>query len=119
MSMNATFVQVDEAELSRLQADPSLAETLFVDESLVPPALTALAKPMLDRVRAGGPLLPADALSRLDPQIRKQLEESLGRVSSALAKGGDGDAILKLMEGRRARSSCEASFAGRREVLSL
>ena len=33
MSMNATFVQVDTAELSRLQADPSLVEVLFEDDA--------------------------------------------------------------------------------------
>ncbi len=32
MSMTATFVQVDEAELSRLQAHPSLVEALFSRE---------------------------------------------------------------------------------------
>ena len=31
MSMNATFVQVDTAELSRFQVDPSLVEALFED----------------------------------------------------------------------------------------
>jgi len=68
MSMNATFVQVDEAELSRIQADPSLAETLFVsgDKPHAPPAFAALTKAMQDRVRAGGPRLMADTLSRID-----------------------------------------------------
>src|SRR6266481_6249578 len=96
MSMNATFVQVDPAGLSRLQADPSLAETLFEEESLAPPALTALMRKMQDRV-------PADGLSRLPPALRQQIEGSLGRTTAALAAGGGGDAILKLMEGRSAR----------------
>ena len=113
MSMNAMFVQVDEAELSRIQADPSLAETLFASEPLMPPVFTALAKAMQDRVRAAGPQLMADALSRLDPALRRQIEESMGRTTSALASGGGGDAILKLMEGRRARG------AGAHTVLSL
>ena len=113
MSMNAMFVQVDEAELSRIQADPSLAETLFASEPLMPPVFTALAKAMQDRVRAAGPQLMADALSRLDPALRRQIEESMGRTTSALASGGGGDAILKSMEGRRARG------AGAHTVLSL
>ena len=113
MSMNAMFVQVDEEELSRIQADPSLAETLFASEPLMPPVFTALAKAMQDRVRAAGPQLMADALSRLDPALRRQIEESMGRTTAALASGGGGDATLKLMEGRRARG------AGAHTVLSL
>src|SRR5512143_1643347 len=81
MSMNATFVQVDEAELARLQADPSLLETLFEDESLAPPALTPLTKAMQDRVRAAGPGLLADALSRFDPATRLHLEADGGTQS--------------------------------------
>src|SRR5438132_4986504 len=119
MSMNATFVQVDEAELSKLQANPSLAEGLFQDESLVPPAFAALAKKMQDRVRAAGPKFMDDALSRLDPKIRKQLEERLGRTTSALASGEGGDALLKLMEERTGRSAGPAASAGPRAVLSL
>jgi len=119
MSMNARFVQVDQAELSRLQADPSLVEALFEDESLAAPALNALTKAMQDRVRAAGPQLLAGALSRLDPAIRQQLEERLGRATSALAAGAGGDAILKLMEERRARSAGRPRSAGASAVLSL
>ena len=40
MSINATFVQVDEIRVvPGLQADPSLAEPLFEDQPLAPPAL--------------------------------------------------------------------------------
>jgi hypothetical protein len=121
MSMNATFVQVDAAELSKLQADPSLAEALFQDQSLAASARAfgALTKTMQDRVRTAGPQLMAAALSRLDPALRKQLEESLGRTTAALAAGGGGDALLKLMEERRARSAGLARSAGAHVVLSL
>ena len=119
MSMNATFVQVDTAELSRLQADPSLAEALFGDDSLDLSPLVALAKTMQDRVRAAGPKFMADTLSRLDPSLRQQLEERLARTTAALAAGGGGDAILKLMEQRRARGKGPAPSAGARAVLSL
>src|SRR5215831_2057221 len=119
MSMTATFVQVDQAELARLQADPSWAETLFEEGPLAPPAFTALMKQMQDRVRAGGPLIPADALARLPPALRQQLEESMARTTSALSAGGGGDAILKLMEGRGARGVGPASSAPERAVLSL
>ncbi|MGH6838145.1 MAG: YfbM family protein [Methylocella sp.] len=117
MSINATFVQVDSAELSGFQVDPSLVETLFEGGSGVPPALVALTKTMQDRVRAAGPQMLAGALSRLDPAIRKQLEERLSRSISALAAGDGGDEILKLMEERRARSA--GSAAGERAILSL
>jgi Domain of unknown function (DUF1877) len=119
MSMNATFVQVDTVELSRLRVEPSLVEALFEDDDAVAamPALVALTKTIQDRVRAAGPQMMADALSRLDPAIRKQLEERLGRSTSALAAGAGGDDILKLLEERRARTA--GPTPGARAVLSL
>lgn len=115
MSMNATFVQVDAAELSRIQADPSSAEALFQDESLAGPAL-AFTKLMQDRVRTGGPKIAADVLSRLPPQLRQQLEASLGRTSAALASGEGGDTILKMMQERMTRPAAKAYS---RSTLSL
>jgi hypothetical protein len=111
MSMNATFVQVEETELSRIQADPSLAETLFQDGPIMPPVFGALAKTIQDRARAVGPQVMADALSRLDPKIRQQLEERLGRTTSAFATGQGGDTILKMMEERRLRLAALVSSA--------
>jgi hypothetical protein len=117
VSMNATFVQVDPAELSKLRANPSLAEALFEDQSLAPAMakLAALTKTMQDRVRAAGPQLLAGALSRLDPRIRQQLEERLGRSTSDFAAGAGGDAILKMMQERGGHGPA----AGARAVLSL
>jgi len=109
MSMNATFVQVEGKELSRIQADPFLAETLFQDGPTMPPVFGALTKTLEDRVRAVGPQVMADALSRLDPKIRQQLEERLGRTTSALAAGQGGDTILKLMEESRLRLAAHLS----------
>jgi hypothetical protein len=120
MSMNATFVQVDQADLSRLQADPSLAEGLFVNGAAALAAFGPLIKTMQDRVRAAGPQLMADVLSRMDPRMRQEMEERLGRTTAALAAGQGGDAILKLMEERRARTGGgPASAIGKRAVLSL
>jgi hypothetical protein len=121
MSMNATFVQVDAAELSRFQVDPSLVEALFEDGAAVAalPALFALTKAMQDRVRAGGPQMLAGALSSLPPEIRKQLEERLGRSSAELAAGAGGNELLKLMEERQARSPGPEPSVGQRAVLSL
>jgi Domain of unknown function (DUF1877) len=119
MSMNARFVQIDQAELSRLQADPSLAETIFQDQPLIPPVFAALTKTMQDRVRAAGPQFLAGALSRLDPTLRQQLEDRLGRTTSDLAGGAGGEAILKLMEERKARGTGLGAGAAARPVLSL
>ena len=104
MSMSATFVQVDEAELSRLEADPESAELLFHNGPLIPPAFGALAKTLQDRVRAGRPMMTAEAFSRLDPQIRKQVEASLGRLTAAFGSGARGDEILKIDGAARPRS---------------
>lgn len=120
MSMNATFVQVDEAELSRLQSDPSAAGMLFEIGPLMPPAFAALAKTMQDRMRAAGPQFLAGALSKLDPTLRRQLEESLARTTSAMAAGGGGNDILKLMQERSARGAGPRSSApAERAALSL
>jgi hypothetical protein len=119
MSMNAMFVQIDTAELSRFRANPSLVEALFEGDTLVPPAFTALAKTMQDRVRTAGPTMLADVLTRLDPSIRKQLEERLGKPTSVFAAGDGGDQLLKLMEQRRTRGAGGASASGERAILSL
>jgi hypothetical protein len=119
MSMNAMFIQIDTAELSRFRANPSLVEALFEGDTLVPPAFTALAKTMQDRVRAAGPKMLADVLTRLDPTMRKQLEERLGKPTSVFAVGDGGDQLLDLMEQRRTRGAGGASASGERAILSL
>jgi hypothetical protein len=120
MSMNATFVQIDEADLSKLQADPSAAELLFQEgDSVLPPVFLTLHKKMQDRVRAAGPKMLADAMARLDPRTRQQLEASLGRTTAALAGGAGGDQLLKLMEQRGARAGGAARSVATRAVLSL
>jgi hypothetical protein len=120
MSMNAVFVQVDPAELARLQADPSMAEALFQDGPLIPPAFMALSEKMQERVRAAGPNMLADVLKRMDPSIRSQLEARLGRTASAFATGQGGDDILKLMQERGARAAQVSAIAqAERTVLNL
>ncbi|HYL73048.1 MAG TPA: YfbM family protein [Bryobacteraceae bacterium] len=115
--MNATFVQVDEAELSRFRADPFSVEMLFQEgDSVIPPAFLALHKTMQDRVRAAGPQMMAQALSRLDPRLRQQIEQSLGRTSAALAGGAGGDQLLKLMQERGPRGKAATAA---RTILSL
>ena len=120
MSMNATFVQVDQTEIAKFQADPSLVEALFEDESItLPPAFDNLAKVAQERLRTMGPQMLASALSRFDPAMREQLEKSIGRTTAALSKGEGGDALLKLMQERAARSARPGSPASARSVLSL
>lgn len=119
MSMNATFVQIDAAELSRLQADPSLAEALFQDGPAMPPAFANLAKTVQERMRAAGPQAMAEKLAQLDPRLRQQIEESLRRTTSAMAAGGSGVDLLKMMQERAARRGGLAPTTSRGAVLSL
>src|SRR5260370_40866984 len=119
MSMNAIFVQVNAAELSRLQVNPSLAEALFQDGPLIPPVFMELSKKMQDRVRASGPQMVAGALSRLDPRIRKQVEERLGLTAASMAAGSGGEEVLKMMQERAARPSGQKPLTGDGAGLSL
>ena len=88
------------------------------DDSVIPPVFLALHKTMQDRVRAAGPQMMAQAMSRLDPRLRQQLEASLGRSTAALAGGAGGDQLLKLMQDRAARGGSPRPRA-ERPVLSL
>ncbi len=115
--MNATFVQVHADELSQFEADPSSVEALFNEESGMPDAFIRLAKTMQDRVRAVGPQMLADTLSRLDPRLQERLAERLGKTPAEWARGLSGDEILTVMERRRSTSPPKA--AGTHAVLSL
>jgi uncharacterized protein DUF1877 len=119
MSMNATFVQVDATELTQIQTDPSMAETLFQDGPMIPPVFAQLDEKMRERVRTIGPQMLANQLSHLDPGLRQKIEARLGQSTSELAGGKGGDAILKLMQERDARASARSQPSGSREKLSL
>lgn len=119
MSMNAKFVQVEEAELKKIQGDPSRAEALFEEGPVIPPAFDAMAKMMQERLRAGGPKLMADMLSRIDPRVRERLEQRMGRSAQELASGAGGEELLKLMEERRASLAGKGAAGAARTVLSL
>ena len=108
MSMNAIFVQVEDAEIARFEAAPDSVETLFADQALPSVDLLNMTAAMQDRIRAMGPQTIAGTLSRLPEPLRQQLEASLGRTTAAMAAGEGGDDILKLMEKqlRRALSPC-------------
>jgi hypothetical protein len=82
MSMNATFVQVDTVELSKFKADPSSAEALFQDETVIPDAFIKLSKAMQGR--------------KLDPSLQKMLAESHARLLARASSSRGARAILSL-----------------------
>jgi hypothetical protein len=105
MSMNATFVQVDSAELSRFVAAPELVESLFQEDAGVPDAFSNLAQAMRDRIRTIGPQMLADTAARL------------GKTPEELTAALGSDDLLKLFEARAAAQPPNPS--GKRDVLSL
>jgi uncharacterized protein DUF1877 len=117
MSMNAIFVQVEDAEISGFEADPGSVERLFADQTLPTAGLLNMTAAMQERVRAIGPQAFAATLSRLPEPLRQQLEASIGRTTEAMASGQGGDDILKLMEKQLARRA--GPGGAKREVLSL
>lgn len=117
MSMNAMFVQVEDAEVARFEADPDSVEALFANQTLPTTGLLEMTAEMQERLRAIGPQSMAATLSRLPDPLRQQIEASLGRTAAAMASGEGGDDILKLMQKHLARRAEPA--AGKREVLSL
>ena len=92
--MLATFVQVDPSLLD----DPSRVESLFE------PELSAAFDPqrMREAILTRGPQLLAGAMD-LHPQLREQIEQSLGRSQAALRSGDGGEAIFALMQSRLGR----------------
>jgi hypothetical protein len=105
MSMNAVFIQVAPDELTRIEANPSLAEPLFEPGFASPlAAFGKLSEKMEERVRTSGPQLLGQALANLDPRLREQLEQKLGASAQQFASGQGGDALLKLMQQRRERA---------------
>ena len=111
MSMTATFIAVEASELTGLRADPGQAEALFAGPT-VAPTLEAI------RERAGASL-PASLvglLSGLNPALRRLLETRRSSGSDASSAGRTGEAILKNIEARLART---AGTGGERPVLGL
>jgi hypothetical protein len=105
MSMNAVFVQVDPDELAGIEANPPLAEPLFQAEFVSPLAKFAnLSEAMEERVRTAGPQMLGQALAKLDPRLRTQLEQRLGTTAQQFSSGQGGEALLKMMQERRDRA---------------
>jgi hypothetical protein len=116
MSMNAIFVQVEDAEIARFEADPDSVEALFADRTL-PTGQLKMTDAMQQRLRAIGPQTIAATLSRFPESVRQQIEARLGLTTAAMASGQGADDIVKLMEKQFARHGGETGV--KRDVLSL
>jgi hypothetical protein len=103
MSMLATFVQVE----PELLDDPDAVERLFLPEL---PAAFDPAR-MREAILSRGPQLLAAAMD-MHPQLRSQIEASVGRSQDALRSGDGGQAVFELMRsrmGRRVRTAARGS----------
>jgi hypothetical protein len=98
MSMLATFVQVEPALLD----DPARIERLFM------PELPSVFDPerMREAILARGPQLMAAAMD-MHPQLREQIERSLGRTQAALRGGQGGEELFALMRERMGPRTAE------------
>ena len=114
MSMNAIFVQVEDAEIARFEADPDSVEALFMDQPPPTAGMLNLAAAFQQSLRASAPQQMAAMLSRLPEPLRQQLEASMSRTHRAVASGED---LVKLLENRLSRRAEAAG--GKRDVLDL
>ena len=117
MSMNAMFVQVEEAEIARFAADPDAVESLFATQALPTTGLQKLAASAQARMQAMGPEQMATVLSRLPEPLRQQLEKSMGQSAAQMASGQGKNDLLKLLEAKLVQRGRAAS--GGRETMSL
>lgn len=114
MSMNAMFVQVEDAEIAGFEADPDSVEALFASQAVPTAGMLNLAGAMQERLKMG-PQALADRLSQLPEPLRQQLEGSMTRTASALNAGRGGD-LMKLLQQHLER---HGNRGGKRETLSL
>jgi hypothetical protein len=98
MSMLATFVQVE----PELLDDPDAVERLFLPEL---PAAFDPAR-MREAILSRGPQLLAAAMD-MHPQLRSQIEASVGRSQDALRSGDGGQAVFELMRSRMGRRGAD------------
>ncbi|HEV2280696.1 MAG TPA: YfbM family protein [Acidobacteriaceae bacterium] len=117
MSMNAVFVQVEEAEIAGFEADPDAVDALFTKEAPPTTGLQNLAATAQARLSAMGPEQMATVLSRLPAPLRQQLEKSMGRTSAQLQSGQGKDDLLKLLQEKLVQRGRPAGK--QRETLSL
>ena len=79
MSINAVFVQFEDDEIARFEADPDSVEALFANQTLPTNGLLNMTAAMEQRLRAIGPQTMAATLSRFPDSLRQQIEASLAR----------------------------------------
>ena len=79
MSINAVFVQVDDAEIARFEADPDSVEALFATDPVPTAGFLNRAAAMQERLRTVGPDAIAARFAHLPEPLRQQLEGSLRR----------------------------------------
>ncbi|HET7346504.1 MAG TPA: YfbM family protein [Acidobacteriaceae bacterium] len=115
--MNAMFVQVEEAEIARLEANPDAAEGLFASQAVPASGLQKLAATAQARMQAMNPEQMATVLSRLPEPLRQQLEKSMGQSSAQMASGSGKADLLKLLQDKLVNRT--RSGSGQRETLSL
>ncbi|HKR27263.1 MAG TPA: hypothetical protein VJS11_07400, partial [Acidobacteriaceae bacterium] len=85
--MNAMFVQVEEAEIAGLVADPDAVEALFTNHKEMATGVQKLVATAQARMQAMGPEQMATVLSRLPEPLQRQLEQSMGRTAEQMASG--------------------------------
>lgn len=117
MSMNAVFVQVEEAEIAGFEADPDAVEALFADQPQRMAGLQNLAAKAQARMQAMGPEQMATVLSRLPEPLRQQLEKSMGRTAEQMASGQGKNDLLNLLQKKLGQRRQPAGQ--QRETLSL
>jgi len=117
MSMNAMFVQVEEAEIARFVADPEAVEALFANNKQTATGVQKLVATAQARMQAMGPEQMATMLSRLPEPLRQQLEKSMGRTSEQLASGTGKEDLLRLMQDKLMKRGQPAGAP--RETMSL
>jgi len=109
--MLATFVQVEPSVLD----DPDRIESLFEPDVPMPAAFDPAR--MREAILSRGPQLLAGAMD-LHPQLREQIERSLGRSQAALRSGEGGEEVFALMQ-RRLGGGSGRRPEGTHTVLSL
>lgn len=95
--MLATFVEVEPSVLD----DAARIESLFEPDLPLPAAFDP--QQMREAILARGPQLLAGAMD-LHPQLREQIEQSLGRTQAALRSGEGGEAVVAFMRERLGRT---------------
>jgi hypothetical protein len=99
MSMMARFVAITPDQLAAIKDNPETVEGMFA-----PDAGPLFEKPLdlLERLRRHAPQLVAGVIERLPPEVRRQLQQSLGLGEDVLPKSGAANPVLSQLAQRAA-----------------